>query len=102
MLAAACNERGVLPLPLLAGTMREMFSTGVAAAHTGIPLHRVLDNQGVIHAAFHGGRVIREDTVIPLVTVRQGLRVWGCPLGTLGHSALWHAAASPSGMPPHI
>ena len=57
-----------------AATMREMFGTGVASAHTGIPLHRVLDAQSAIHRAFNrrkNGGIIRQDTCANLIAVIQ-------------------------------
>lgn len=57
---------------LFAGTMREMFSAGVGAAHTGIPLHCVLDNQSVITDAFNNKKIVSNKTVLSLVAVSRG------------------------------
>ncbi len=46
-----------------------MFSTGVGAAHTGIPLHAVLEHQAAITAAFNSRRIVQRDVVYKLRAV---------------------------------
>lgn len=55
---------------LLAATVREMFTAGVAAAYTGVPLHMVLICKGSIEAAFGGAKIIQREPVKNLLLVR--------------------------------
>ncbi|KAL4429562.1 hypothetical protein ABPG77_008611 [Micractinium sp. CCAP 211/92] len=51
---------------LYTGVMREMFGTGVASAHTGVPLHKVRERQTPIRALFRNTPVIRTNTVVAI------------------------------------
>lgn len=55
---------------MLAATVREMFTAGVAAAYTGVPLHKVLICKGSIEAAFGGAKIIQREPVKNLLLVR--------------------------------
>ncbi|PSC71382.1 ATPase [Micractinium conductrix] len=48
---------------IFTGTMREMFSAGVASAFTGIPMHRVQRNRTIINNAFDGAVVVNTAAV---------------------------------------
>lgn len=46
-----------------------MFSAGVAAAYTGVPLHMVLICKASIEGAFGGAKIIQRDPVKKLLLV---------------------------------
>ncbi len=49
-----------------------MFGTGVASAHTGVPLHKVRERQTPIRALFRNTPVIRTNTVVAITAVSEG------------------------------
>ena len=55
-------------VPFPAATMREMFTAGVASAHTGIPMHRVVKFKKDINTVF-GATIIAKEPVSKLITV---------------------------------
>ncbi|PRW18346.1 ATPase [Chlorella sorokiniana] len=52
---------------LYTATVREMFSAGVAAAYTGVPLHKVLICRAYIEGAFNGSKIIQREPVKKLL-----------------------------------
>ena len=52
-----------------AATMREMFSIGVASAHTGIPLHGVRTKRKSIQKAFDTTSIGKDEQLVAVTSV---------------------------------
>jgi hypothetical protein len=69
--------------------MREMLSTGVVSAHTGVPLHRVLEPaiKAEIRKAFNNAVIVKKDAARNLIMVRAAHGVDECARISSHHGA---------------
>lgn len=56
----------------LAGEMCEMLGTGVASAHTGVPLHKIRERQAPIRALFANPQIVCTITLVDITAVSEG------------------------------